>query len=92
MWVYKLGRVALVPYETSSDGDVIDLWNADLLKPPDAAVKPGRFDCKALQSSVHRHFHRQIYGFVRPLLCMLNVYAQAGCGYLRRITKIYIIL
>jgi len=44
MWVYKFGRVDLVPYQTSSDGDGIGLWNADLLKPPDAAVKPGRFD------------------------------------------------
>ena len=92
MWVYNFGSLALEPCQTSNDGDGVRLWNADLLKPPDAGVKPGRSGWKALQSSVHRHFHRQIYSFVRPLLCMLNGCARAGCGYLPRFTKIYIIL
>ena len=86
MWVYNFGRVAPKPYQTSSVGVGIGLWNADLLKPPDATVKPRRFEWKGLRSSIHRHFHRQFYDFVRPLLCMLNLYAQAGCGYLPRLT------
>ena len=74
MWVYNFGRVAVEPYQTSSDGGGIGLWNAGLLKSPDAAVKPRRFDWKALQSSIHIGIDNFTISFVHFSVCLTSLH------------------
>jgi hypothetical protein len=63
---------AVEPYQTTNDGDGNGLWNAGLLKPPDAAVKSGRFDWKTPQSSIHRHIHN--FTFVHFSVCLTSMH------------------